>query len=276
MSAVVTAAPPLLGRKQRSSHEDWLRSWEHIRARPDTARARELVETAAGHVRRRVRGLDRVAYGWSGGKDSQGLRVVMEAAGVTDAVLVISGLEYPAFLGWATDEMPWSLTIECRDGLDLRWLAAHPRMLFPTSAADASRWFAQLQHAGQRAYARRERLDLLVLGRRGADGNYLGDRPDDGRPPEYRDRDGFVRYSPIADWTHEDLLHVLAAYEVPLPPCYSWPRGFRVGTGAWPARQWTTSPAHGWAEVLAIDPTVVEHAARAGFTGAREALACAD
>lgn len=266
--------PAPLGRKQASEHEDWLATLAHIQRRPDRQRARSLVETAALAVRQRVRGLDRVAYGWSGGKDSQGLRVVMEAAGVRQSVLVISGLEYPAFLAWCTDHMPWGLTIELREQLDLRWLAAHPHMLFPGDAQTAARWFQLVQHAGQRAYARRERLDMLILGRRGADGNYLGRRTAPGAVPEYEDRDGFTRFSPIADWSHEDLLHVLATYEVPLPPCYSWPRGFRVGTGAWPARQWTGTHERGWAEVLSIDPSVVEEAARWDIPGSRRALAC--
>lgn len=263
-----------LGRKQTSDHRDWLRTFIEIRNRPDEARAKRLVDVAVGRVNARLQGVDRAVYGWSGGKDSQGLRVVMEAAGVTDSVLVISGLEYPAFLAWATDHMPWGLTVEVRDRLNLTWLREHPDMLFPKDAATASRWFSQVQHAGQRAFITRERTEVMILGRRLADGNYCGKNVT-GQGPEYLDRTGAVRYSPIADWTHEDLLHVLAVNEVPLPPCYGWPRGFRVGSGAWPARQWTLSRAHGWAEVKQIDPTVVALAAEHGIPGAEEAL-CVD
>lgn len=260
-----------LARKQRSTHEDWLGPLADAYDRPDRVRASMLVALAAQRVRdlTREHRYQRVAFGWSGGKDSQGLRVVCEAAGVTNCVLVISELEYPAFLAWATDHMPWGCHVEARP-MDMRWLSAHQDWLFPTDARTAGRWFKAVQHDGQRSFARRVRLDALVLGRRRADGNYCGT---DGH---YRDRDGFARLSPCFDWSHEDLLCVLGAYEMPLPPCYGWPRGFRVGTGPWPARQWTTSLAHGWAEVASIDRTVVEHAARNGIIGAREALSCAD
>lgn len=262
-----------LGRKQTSDHEAWLRTYERIRARPNHALAQELVQEAAQRVAQRVRGVGRVAYGWSGGKDSQGLRPVMEEAGVTRSVLVISGLEYPAFLAWTTDNMPWGLTVELREKLTLPWLAENPDMLFPQDAQTASKWFRLIQHSGQRAYARREGLDMLILGRRRADGNYLGKRGAFG--PEYQDREGFTRFSPISDWTHEHLLHVIVSYGMALPPCYSWPRGFRVGTGAWPARQWTGTREQGWREVLQIDRTVVQEAARHRIPGAEEALCAA-
>lgn len=265
-----------LPRKQVSEQADWLVAWDAARAAPDRARAGALVAEAAERVRSRLEGALRPAFGWSGGKDSLALEVVARAAGVDEAVLVISGLEYPAFLAWATDNMPWRLTVECRAHLNLGWLKAHPRMLFPGTADIAARWFAQVQHAGQRHYAREHRTDVLLLGRRRADGNHMGaasaERPGDF---EYRDRGGFVRYSPIGDWSHADVLNVLASYAIDLPPCYSWPRGFRVGTGPWPARQWTDSVAHGWQEVGQIDPQIVENAARHGVEGAREAAECA-
>ncbi len=250
-------ATALIPRKQQSAQEDWTGALASAYASPDRERAGALVEQAAARIRARLPLLGRrAAYGWSGGKDSQVLRVVAELAGVTDCVLVISELEYPSFLAWATDHMPWGLTVEARP-LDLPWLAQHPEMLFPQTAAMAGRWFSSVQHAGQRLYCRREQVDVLLLGRRRADGNFVGRNGADC----YRDRDGFVRYSPLADWSHEDVLCVLGAHAIPLPPCYSWPRGFRVGTGAWAARQWCRDEMDGWAEVHAIDPSVVRHAA---------------
>lgn len=265
-----------LQRKQRSDHADWLTSLAAIRLAPDRARAQALVAEASARLRRRLAHdmPARPAFGWSGGKDSLALEVVCAAAGLEECVLVISALEYPAFLTWVTSNMPWRLTVEMRKGLNLRWLAAHPEMLFPRDADTASKWFRLNQHAGQRAYATRTGCNLLVLGRRRADGNYLGRQIERGGYA-YRDRGGFTRYSPIADWSHEDVLHVLAANDISLPPCYSWPRGFRVGTGPWPARQWTTSIAQGWAEVHSIDPAILPVAAAANLPGAREALSAA-
>lgn len=247
-----------LPRKQRSEQGDWLRAIDQLRREADPARARMMVEAAAARVRRRMRSLGQnFAYGWSGGKDSQALALVAEAAGIQESVLVISDLEYPAFLAWATDHMPAGLTVVARDW-DLDWLAAHPAMLFPRDAATAAKWFAGVQHWGQRRYCAEHEIDVLLLGRRRADGNFVGRGTD-----FYRDRAGFIRWSPIADWSHEDVLYVLAALNVPLPPCYGWARGFRVGTGPWAARQWCPTIDEGWQEVWGIDPAVVVTAARA-------------
>lgn len=265
----------VLGRKQTSDHEDWLEVFAAISASPDHDRARTLVSETAAEVRSTITGMDRVAYGWSGGKDSQALQVVMEAAGVTDCVLVISALEYPAFLAWVTDHMPWGLHVRMHEHLNLEWLAANPHMLFPQDSATATRWFALMQRGGIKSHAVAHRLDAVCLGRRKADGNNvrnvnrLGEHGD-----AYLYRDTLL-YSPLAYWSHEDVLNVIAAYRKPLPPYYGWPRGFRVGTGPWPQRQWTGSIPNGWAEVRTIDPGVVETAARFGIPGAREALCAA-
>jgi 3'-phosphoadenosine 5'-phosphosulfate sulfotransferase (PAPS reductase)/FAD synthetase len=269
MTTPTTSTP--LQRKQRSDHGDWLTALAEIRQAPDRERATALVQEAAFRIARRLREREPLhpAYGWSGGKDSLALEVVCEAAGLADCVLVISALEFPATLTWVTNNMPWGLTVEARTKLNLHWLAAHPEMLFPQTAETASRWFALVQHAGQRAYAQRTGCEMLLLGRRRADGNYLGQRIEPGGYA-YRDRGGFERYSPIADWSHEDVLHVIAAYARDLPPCYSWPRGFRVGTGSWPARQWTENRRHGWQEIAAIDPGIVQIAADAGLPGAAQ------
>lgn len=257
--------PAALGRKQRESTEDF---WETFRTLPewyDRGRLERLIDAAVAELRGYARGR-RVAYAWSGGKDSQALRLVAERAGITDCILAISDLEYPEFLRWATDHMPEGLTV-LNTGQDLLWLARNREMLFPRDANTAARWFRIVQHAAQRDYFRQMRLDMLLLGRRWADGNYTGPSG----TTIYKDRAGVVRQSPIAGWTHEDVLAAIRLYDLPLAPCYGWPRGFRVGTGSWPARQWTLSEEHGWTEVHAIDPDVV-HAAAAYLPGARRYL----
>src|SRR3954466_8504926 len=65
------------------------------------------------------------AYAWSGGKDSLVLEHLCRRAGVAHGVMVITDLEYPAFLRWVTDAMPPGLTV-IRRPLDLRWLSQNP------------------------------------------------------------------------------------------------------------------------------------------------------
>lgn len=266
--------------KQRADHADWLPVVEDAYLRPNHARADALIDRAVGRINafRRTTGVGKVAYGWSGGKDSQALRIVCEEAYVTECYLAISNLEWPAFLAWATEHMPERLTVILRAEVNLRWLAKNPAMLFP-DAAHASRWFQIVQGTGRRLYAKQAHAEAVLLGRRTADGNQIVPRRargDGSGPYWYPDRHtshGFLTASPLHDWTHEDVLTVLGSRDAPLPPNYGWPRGFRVGTGSWPARQWCT-PAQGWAEVVTIDRTVAEAAAAAGIPGAE--AACAD
>ena len=256
----------MIPRKQQSDQSHWVEAVRRAYAEPDVARADALVDRAASEIDALRKRFGHVALAWSGGKDSQALRHVAEIAGVTESVLVISEVEWPAFLEWATDNMPWGLWIEQRPyGVD--FIRDHPEFLFPATQV-AARWFKMIQQDGQRQYMKRTGGKCLLLGRRRKDGNFISK---DGTN-SYRDRGGWWRASPIADWSHEDVLTVLGAYKISLPPCYGWPRGFRVGTNAWPIRQWCPSREAGWDEVWQIDPDVVRMAAEARVPGAADTL----
>lgn len=261
--------------KQRSEQGSWLAAEADAYDFPDPDRAEHLISTAAQRIRRLLADehLRHPGYGWSGGKDSQALRIVCERAAVDECYLAISNLEWPAFLAWATDHMPARCHVVLRSRLDLTWLKANPQMLFPDSQG-AARWFSLVQASGRRLYVRGRGLDVVFLGRRLADGNQVA--PRGGVGWTYRQEQALIA-SPLFDWTHEDLLCVLGAHRTPLAPNYRWPRGYRVGTGSWPARQWVGSRANGWDEVTMIDRDVARRAAHAGIPGAREALErCAD
>ncbi|MCZ7478811.1 hypothetical protein [Micromonospora sp. WMMC273] len=247
----------MLGRKQAlADNQVWTDAMHRAAELVTDTELDDLIGRAVEGIRAEQAAGRVIGYGWSGGKDSQALRYVMDAAGVSDCVLgITAGLEWPAMLRWLTDHMPPACDVIAAP-LDLHWLAAHPHMLFP-QGADGSKWFGLVQHKAQRDFYVRRQLDLLALGRRRKDGNYIGPKGAD----RYTNRAGITRWSPIADWTHEQMFALLVRREVPLPPCYGWPRGWQIGTGAWPARQWTTSPDHGWSECWQIDPDVVRHAA---------------
>jgi 3'-phosphoadenosine 5'-phosphosulfate sulfotransferase (PAPS reductase)/FAD synthetase len=243
-----------LGRK-RADAGYWRQVIAHARQLVPDRRLDPLLERTVEAVRAEAR-QGRVAYAWSGGKDSQALRFVMEAAGVHECVLGRStGLEWPAMLRWQARHMPPGCETIALP-LDLRWLRGRPKMLFP-QGEDGNRWFNLIQHKAEAQYFVREGLDLLALGRRRADGNYVGPRGTD----RYTNRDGITRWSPLADWSHEEVFSLILREGLAFAPCYDWPRGWQVGTGPWPARQWTRSIDHGFAECWAIDPNVIRQAA---------------
>lgn len=246
----------MLGRKQSADNAAFVAVYRDIEAHVTYARAEEKLNRTVEEVLRYASGRN-AAYAWSGGKDSQALRAVMERAGINRCVMGLTNLEYPAFLQWVTDFMPGECDLR-NVGLDLDWLCRNPSMLFPQDSATASKWFKLIQHEAQDWFFQTYGLEMLVLGRRRQDGNYVGGKGEHA----YRNAKGITRYSPIHDWTHEEVLAVCHYFGYPLPPIYDWCNGFVVGTGAWPARQYTGCVSNGWMEVYSIDPSIVEGAAQ--------------
>lgn len=246
-----------MGRKQTSSQADWVQARIDIERLVSRRELDEKIARTAEEVAGVIKGKN-VAFGWSGGKDSLALEHIMRLAGVSDCLIAVTNLEYPAFMRWVMDNKPPKLEV-INTGQDLDWLVRNQYMLFPRDSKTAAKWFRLVQHTGQERYYKQHDLDLIILGRRKRDGNYIPS--DENGLPIYRNARGITRYSPLAEWTHEDVLALIHYYEVPEPPIYSWPRGYQVGTGAWPARQGTRDDAHAWSEVHAIDKSVVEQAA---------------
>lgn len=245
----------MLGRKQRVKNSDWLETLEQIETLVPKKEFDKRVKETVKDIKAKTRG-KKCAFAWSGGKDSLVLEQICYMAGIEECVLVICNMEYRAFLAWVTDHMPEKLEV-IDTGQDLEWLAAHPQMLFPQNSNIAARWFHIVQHRGQARYYKDRNLDIMLLGRRKADGNYVGKGTN-----IYTNGQGVTRYSPLADWSHEEILAFIHYYKVPMPPFYEWPNGYYCGTHPWPARQWTGSIENGWREVFQIDPSIVKSAAQ--------------
>lgn len=257
----------MLGRKQDLTVDTWQAALDRIDEVVPPSHLDARLEDAVRRVRGRA-AREHVAYGWSGGKDSIALEYVMRQAGVDECFLVVTDLEYPAFTAWVADHAPPHLEI-VNTGQDYDWLAARPHMLFPQGRYGPA-WFKAVQHTGQRRYTKAHKVDTLAIGRRRKDGNYTGPKGAD----EYTDRHGVTRWSPLADWTHEETIALIKRSRLELPPIYDTPRGFIVGTGPWPARQGCSTdpadPTYGWREMWQIAPEVVAESAERGLPGAAD------
>ena len=243
----------VLGKKQNIDNQQWIDALDGIE---DLVTKKELdakIKATVTEIKNKVKG-KQAAYAWSAGKDSIVLGKICEKAGIKDCVLVRSNLEYTAFTDWIENNKPAGLTI-INTGQDLKWLSDHPQMLFPKDSKTAAQWFHIVQHRGQAKYYKDKGLDMLLLGRRRADGNYVGKGDN-----IYTNGDGITRYSPLADWTHEEILAYIHYYGCALPPIYGWKNGYLCGTHSWPARQWTNG--NGWQEVFEIEPQIIEEAAK--------------
>ena len=242
-----------LSRKQSTKNEDWLNAVEHIEETVSKSEIDQLAKQAVYEIKSFVKEKS-AAYAWSGGKDSIVLGDLCEKAGVHQSMIGVCDLEYPAFMAWIEQNKPENCEIvTIKLGLD--WLVRHEQMLFPMTSELAARWFSIVQHTAQRIYFKDHNLDVLVLGRRHADGNYTG------KGNAYTDTKGVLRYSPLAEWKHEHILAYIHYHHLALPPIYTWKNGYVCGTHPWPARQWCGSVENGWNEVYEIDPSIVENAA---------------
>lgn len=247
----------IIGKKQTSDNAAFVKARGIIEELVSFDEASALVASTVQRIHEKAHGKC-VAYAWSGGKDSLALQYVCEKAGVNHCVMgVASHLEYPDFMRWVMDNRPNNLTIVDNDKLTLQWLSKHEDMLFPTESATAAKWFKLIQHRAQDIYFKEHNLDMIILGRRVQDGNYCG------KDFMYTNGKGVTRFSPIADWKHEQVMAVIHYFMGDnYPPIYDWQNGFVVGTGVWPARQWCRDTQDGWSKVYAIDPQIVEQAAR--------------
>jgi len=245
----------ILGRKQSVKNDDWLKAIAQIEELVSKAELDELVAATVEEIKEQTAG-KKAAYAWSAGKDSLVLGEICRMAGITDCMLAVCDLEYPAFMSWVEDNKPESLEV-INTGQNMEWLQKHPEMLFPKDSKIAARWFAIVQHRAQAKYYKAHGLDMILLGRRRADGNYCGKGSN-----IYTDGKGVTRYSPLAGWKHEAVLAYIHYNNVPMPPIYDWCNGYLCGTHPWPARQWTGSLENAWKEICEIDPGIIQEAAK--------------
>ena len=240
-----------LKRKQSISNQQWIDATEKIEGLVSKEELDLLVAITVDEIKKVVSG-KKAAYAWSGGKDSIVLGAICDNAGIKNSVIGICDLEYTAFLDWLSANKPERCTV-INTGQNLEWLKKHPNMLFPQDSGTAAKWFSIVQHRAQKKYYKENQLDLLLLGRRKADGNYVGRKSN-----IYTDGKGVTKYSPLADWKHEHILAYIHYYKLPLPPFYDWDNGFKCGTHPWAARQHTGSIVEGWNEVISIQSNLAE------------------
>lgn len=242
-----------LGKKQSIDNQEWIEAMEHIEELVAKEELDELVQNTIKDIQE-VTAEKKVAYAWSAGKDSLVLGEICRQAGIMDCMLAVCDLEYPEFMSWVKEHRPENLEI-VNTGQNLEWLKRHPEMLFPQDSKIAARWFSIVQHRAQAQYYKAQGLDIILLGRRRADGNYCGRGSN-----IYTDGKGVTRYSPLSGWSHEAVLAYIHYYDVPMPPIYDWPNGYLCGTHPWAARQHMRSEEQGWQEVYEIDRSINETA----------------
>lgn len=252
MTDFVLAHP--LGHIKKADWDVVRSTWDHIQELvPEAhvqAKARATIETlrqlAQGHT---------VGVAWSGGKDSQALRTLVELSGIPAQyfqILVQPEFEFTAQEEFYAANRPAGCDVVRLDR-GLEWVLAYPRRLFPNQPALYTAWSSPKWQA-QHAWAAEHGVDLLLMGRRRQDGNNTG------KAGFLTSKTGVITYCGIRDWLHEEVFALLSYHNVPCAPCYHWKaggQGFDYGTEPWPL--WTdyeTTRPQAWAQVIAIEPAL--------------------
>lgn len=247
----------MLGIKQKEKNENFIYVLNNIESIITKTEIDNKIDKTIIDIKKNI-GNKKIGLAWSGGKDSVVLEFILRNVdkNYPSVIGMTRELEYPEFMKFVTDNMPLNLNVHMTKHT-IKWLSENLKYLFPQDSNIASRWFKMVQHEAQDNFFKNEKLDILCTGRRKLDCNYTGVNG------MYINKNTKVfRYSPIYDWTHEEIIGAIKYYNLPLAPFYKWKNGFVVGSGNWAARQWTGSIYSAWNEVYNIDPNIVLKASK--------------
>ena len=255
----------MLKKKQSiASNDEWLQAFETCTDSVSEERTDFLENQAVARISS-VNGM-KACSGWIAGKDSLVIQKLIELSGIECTPIMWRGVnEYPAMSEWVEENKPENLFISTVEKFTLKYLEDHPGFLFCQGGNPYRQKWMAAKWAKQRRDT--EPYGVFITGRRLLDGNQCGSA-----------ENGYLRgktLSPIADWSHEELLAYIKRRQIKLPPFYSWSRGFLLGSVA--MGEWTERPKMGltvdevWQELWDIDSSIVTGAADV-LTSAREFL----
>lgn len=251
----------MLNKKQNiTSNKDWLDAFDKC----VSVCSQEHMETLANEAIKTIRGIaerhSNVCSGWIAGKDSIVLDHLMQRSGVEYTPIMWRGVnEYPAMVEWIEKNKPKNLIVEVIDKFNLDYIEKHPDFLF-CQGNTRNKWMSAKWERYKKDIPKHG-FDAFIVARRKKDGNVCGSKEDN----YCRRKETYCEYSPLAEWSHEELLAYIKYNGIELPPFYDWDRGFLLGSVA--MGEWTERPVMDknvyevWDELYEIDKTIVEQAA---------------
>lgn len=262
----------MLSRKQSvRDNLEWLRAYEECTSVHSQGSIQELEKRTIESFTSALSRYSNPCNGWIAGKDSIALQLLVRRSGVPCTPIMWRGInEYPAMRDWIDENKPNGIVESVIDKFTLGFLESHPKYLF-CKGDTRNRWMAE-KWKRQKSDMSKYGFDVMVLGRRIKDGNQCGRRSDG----FIAKKNGYDVYSPMAEWTHEQLLAYLRYNDIELPPFYWWPRGFLIGSIA--MGEWTERAGFGmsdkevWQEIWQIDSSIVISAANKGLSSAENYL----
>lgn len=250
----------MLTKKQNiTDNQEWLNAYNDATRLFSRSDIKTLEADTIRLIQRATTGFSNVCSGWIAGKDSLVLDKVLQKSGIKYTPVMWSGINnYPAVTEWISKNKPNNLITEVIDKFTLDYLEKHPDYLFCKNGTRQN-WMSEKWKRYKKDIAKHG-FDLFIVARRLKDGNVCGKKEND-----YIVKRDFTTFSPLAEWSHEQLLAYIQYENIELPPFYSYPRGFLIGSVA--MGEWTERPAMSltenevWQELYEIDKSIVENAA---------------
>lgn len=259
----------LLNKKQNiKENQDWLDTFAHCTEVCSQEHIEKLTIDTINTIRRVSKNYNNICSGWIAGKDSIVLDHILNRSGIKFTPIMWRGTnEWPQMKRWIENNKPDNIIFEIIDKFDFNFLEKHPDYLF-CKKNTRQNWMAE-KWKRQNQDIKKYGFDLFILARRLKDGNQCGSKENDFR----QEKEGYTAFSPLAEWSHEEMLAYIKYNNIELPPFYSYKRGFLIGSIA--MGEWTEYAALNktenevWDEIWDIDKSIVENASKY-LTSARE------
>ena len=250
----------VLKAKHYNSQSQWMEVWNNYKEYRTPEEIDLLIKETVHEIKTVCTGKS-AAYAWSGGKDSIALQIVCEEAGIKRGFCCYNNLYFTDSIKFFFANRPEGVTM-WDSGEDERWLAQHPRFLFPKGVAH--HWNVQTHLRYQPIYCAKNKIDILMMGKRTQDGNFVS------HELVYTNGKGVSVYCPIRNWKHEDVICAIRYRNKNLSPLYFTENGFHYGDTKFavmsPTKGETVSDA--WARIYKIEPEKVVRSAEAGIPSA--------
>lgn len=261
----------MLKKKQGvKDNNEWLKAFETCTALHSREHINRLTAKTIDRIRRIANRYNNICSGWIAGKDSLVLDHILKKSLIPYTPIMWRGVnEWSCMKEWIEENKPKNIIFEIIDKFDFPFLEKHPDYLFckgnTRQLLMAEKWKRQNQDI------KKHHFDLFIVGRRLKDGNQCGNKENDYTVK----KDGYTVFSPLADWTHEELLAYIRYNGISLPPFYKFKRGFLIGSIA--MGEWTEyacldkTEDEVWFEIYEIEKGLITNAAK-HLTSAKEFL----
>ena len=130
----------VLKSKYHNTQEDWVNVYNNISSYISREEIEEKINKTVERIKDVVKD-KKVAYAWSGGKDSLALQIIMEKMGIDKGIAAISKeLEYTNFLQYIYKNIPKGIEI-INIPVKFEYLNKHLELLFPQDSINMSKWY---------------------------------------------------------------------------------------------------------------------------------------